>query len=230
MEATTELKTPQGRATRGTQDLLQLVTFRVGSEEFGLDILRVQEIIRLQELTRVPNSSDFMAGVANLRGRVIPVVSLRKCFGLEDSRHDKQTRIVVAEHSLAHAHAGVYGDYSVRNVNTHYRQRYFVPVENQLRIGPEARKTITFSRLNLLDAPHMALMRNMDVIFCANVLIYFDLQSKRSAIEQFHSSLQPHGYLFLGHSESLYGVTDKFKLVHFPSATGYAKALPTTGS
>ncbi|HUM06636.1 MAG TPA: protein-glutamate O-methyltransferase CheR [Terriglobales bacterium] len=134
------------------------------------------------------------------------------------------------EHSLAHAHAGVYGDYSVRNVNTHYRQRYFVPVENQLRIGPEARKTITFSRLNLLDAPHMALMRNMDVIFCANVLIYFDLQSKRSAIEQFHSSLQPHGYLFLGHSESLYGVTDKFKLVHFPSATGYAKALPTTGS
>lgn len=78
-------------------DLLQLVSFRVGAEEFGLDILRVQEIIRLQQLTRVPASPGFMDGVINLRGKVIPVISLRKLFGLADMAYDKQTRIVVVE-------------------------------------------------------------------------------------------------------------------------------------
>jgi purine-binding chemotaxis protein CheW len=57
----------------------------------------VQEIIRLQELTRVPNSPDFVDGVINLRGKVIPIIALRKRFGLEGQDHDKQTRIVVLE-------------------------------------------------------------------------------------------------------------------------------------
>lgn len=78
-------------------ELLQLVSFHVGGEEFGLEILKVQEIIRVQQLTRVPNSPDFMDGVINLRGKVIPVVSLRKVFGLDGLDHDKQTRIVVVE-------------------------------------------------------------------------------------------------------------------------------------
>jgi len=82
---------------QGHGDLLQLVSFHVGSEEFGLDILRVQEIIRVQQLTRVPNSPGFVEGVINLRGKVIPVISLRKIFGLNDAEHDKQTRIVVIE-------------------------------------------------------------------------------------------------------------------------------------
>ncbi len=81
----------------GSGGLLQLVSFHIGGEEFGLDILRVQEIIRIQELTRVPNSPNFVDGVINLRGKVIPVIALRKRFGLEELAHDKQTRIVVVE-------------------------------------------------------------------------------------------------------------------------------------
>jgi len=76
---------------------LQIVSFHIGEEEFGLDILRVQEIIRVQDLTRVPNSPQFVDGVINLRGKVIPVVALRKRFGLAHLPHDKQTRIVVIE-------------------------------------------------------------------------------------------------------------------------------------
>ncbi len=76
---------------------LQIVSFHIGEEEFGLDILRVQEIIRVQDLTRVPNSPSFVDGVINLRGKVIPVVALRKRFGLGTVPHDKQTRIVVIE-------------------------------------------------------------------------------------------------------------------------------------
>ncbi len=81
----------------GHGELLQLVSFHIAGEEFGLDILRVQEIIRIQQLTRVPNSPDFVDGVINLRGKVIPVIALRRRFGLEELAHDKQTRIVVIE-------------------------------------------------------------------------------------------------------------------------------------
>jgi purine-binding chemotaxis protein CheW len=77
--------------------LLQIVSFRVGGEEFGLEILKVQEIIRVQDLTRVPNLPDFVEGVINLRGKVIPVIGLRRWFGLEQREHDKCTRIIVVE-------------------------------------------------------------------------------------------------------------------------------------
>jgi purine-binding chemotaxis protein CheW len=78
-------------------ELLQLVGFHVAGEEYCLDILRVQEIIRLQKLTRVPNAPGSMDGVMNLRGKIIPVIALRKHFGLEPVVADKQTRIVVVE-------------------------------------------------------------------------------------------------------------------------------------
>jgi len=97
MAATQKCDTAEQGLKHEHMDLMQLVSFHVGGEEFGLDILRVQEIIRIQQLTRVPNSPDFVDGVINLRGKVIPVVALRKRFGLEEHPHDKQTRIVVVE-------------------------------------------------------------------------------------------------------------------------------------
>ncbi len=78
-------------------ELLQLVTFSIGDEEFGVEILKVQEINRMMEITRVPKAPDFVEGVINLRGRVIPVIDLRKRFGLESKVHDKDTRIIVIE-------------------------------------------------------------------------------------------------------------------------------------
>jgi len=64
-------------------------------------------------------------------------------------------------------------------------------------------------------------------IFCCNVLIYFDLASKRRVIQRFFQNLLPHGYLFLGQAESLYGVSDDFQLVHLPGTTAYRKAEKT---
>jgi purine-binding chemotaxis protein CheW len=77
--------------------LLQLVTFTISNEEFGLDILRVQEIIRTMEITRVPRAPEFVEGVINLRGKVIPIIDLRRRFGMESKKHDSQTRIIVVE-------------------------------------------------------------------------------------------------------------------------------------
>lgn len=80
-----------------SSDLLQLVSFRIESEEFGVDILKVQEIIRMIQISKVPNSPEFVEGVINLRGRVIPVVSLRTKLGLTRIEQDKNTRIIVVE-------------------------------------------------------------------------------------------------------------------------------------
>ncbi len=79
------------------EEMLQLVSFKLGDEEFGVDIMQVQEIIRMQEITSVPNAPEFVEGVINLRGRVIPIIDLRKRFGLEEKSHDKATRIIVVK-------------------------------------------------------------------------------------------------------------------------------------
>ena len=63
-------------------DLLQLVSFTIGDEEFGVDILQVQEINRMLEVTRVPNAPEYVDGVINLRGKVIPIIDLRRRFGM----------------------------------------------------------------------------------------------------------------------------------------------------
>ncbi len=80
-------------------ELLQLVTFRIGDEEFGVDILKVQEIIRIIEIAKVPRAPEFVVGVINLRGKVIPILDLRLRFSLKPKKHDVSTRIIVIEMS-----------------------------------------------------------------------------------------------------------------------------------
>lgn len=79
------------------EDLLQLVSFNIGEEEFGVDILRVQEINRMTDVTRVPNAPEYVVGVINLRGKVIPIIDLRLRLGLPKKEYAKDTRIVVVE-------------------------------------------------------------------------------------------------------------------------------------
>lgn len=80
-----------------TEELLQLVSFKIGDAEFGVDILKVQEINKMMDLTTVPNTPPFVEGVVNLRGRIIPVLNLRSRLGLEVKEYDSETRIIVVE-------------------------------------------------------------------------------------------------------------------------------------
>lgn len=127
------------------------------------------------------------------------------------------------EHSLAHARKAIYSSYSTRYVTPLFQQKYFVPVANELEVHPLVRKRVSFTRLNLSDDARMTFMKGLDLIFCCNVLIYFDLVSKQRVIDHFYNNLLPHGYLFLGQTESLYGVNDQFRLVHLPGATAYVR-------
>jgi purine-binding chemotaxis protein CheW len=74
---------------------MQLVVFELGDESYAVDISRVQDINRMQEITEIPHAPESVVGVINLRGRVIPVIDLRKRFGLPDAVRTKDTRIVV---------------------------------------------------------------------------------------------------------------------------------------
>jgi len=81
----------------GGTNILQLVSFALGGEEYAVDILKVQEINRMSEIARVPNAPPYVEGVINLRGRVIPVVSLRKKFKMEEKALDAQSRIIIMD-------------------------------------------------------------------------------------------------------------------------------------
>jgi purine-binding chemotaxis protein CheW len=76
---------------------IQVVSFHLGNEEYGVDISQVQEIIRMVEITHVPRAPQFMEGVINLRGQLIPIVDLRTRFAMPHIDHTKSTRIVVTE-------------------------------------------------------------------------------------------------------------------------------------
>jgi purine-binding chemotaxis protein CheW len=83
-------------STRG-KEVKHLISFAVGAEEYGLELLRVKEVIRMRQIVRLPNAPVFMKGIINLRGDVIPIVDLRGRFGLESGEQTASTRIIVVE-------------------------------------------------------------------------------------------------------------------------------------
>jgi len=134
------------------------------------------------------------------------------------------------DRSIETAKAGVYGDYAVRNTSDYFKRKYFSTVdEKKLQVRPEVKKLVTFSRLNLQDDSKMLFMKGLDLVFCCNVLIYFDGVSKSKVINHFFSNLNFGGYFFLGTSESLMKLNDQFHLVHFPGTIAYWKPSLKSG-
>jgi chemotaxis protein methyltransferase CheR len=129
------------------------------------------------------------------------------------------------ENSLVTAKEGIYGDYALRNTTDLQKMKYFKSHDaKRLQANEKIKSLIRFDRVNLADASKMTFLKGMDLIFCCNVLIYFDLASKGKVVQHYYANLMPGGYLFLGHAESLYQIDTKFQLVHFPGAIGYWKA------
>ncbi len=89
-------------------EIVQLVVAKLADEEYGIPIIQVQEIIKIPEITRIPGMPEFIEGVINLRGKIIPIVDLRKRFNLEHNLYDEQSRIVVS--SIANQSVGLVVD------------------------------------------------------------------------------------------------------------------------
>ncbi len=90
-----DIKELMNTGTESNAEITQIVSFRLANEEYGVDIMRVQEIILPGEITQMPEVPNFIRGLINLRGHVIPIVDLRKRFGLPAGKHDEHTRIIV---------------------------------------------------------------------------------------------------------------------------------------
>lgn len=121
------------------------------------------------------------------------------------------------------ANQGVYKDYSIRNTPPYYLKKYFKNNGGLFEVVPEIKKMASFKILNLYDDFMMKTMINFDLIFCANVLIYFDTASKIKVVNHLYNSLNRGGYLFIGYSETLQGISKAFNLVSFPKTVGYKK-------
>lgn len=124
---------------------------------------------------------------------------------------------------LETARKGIYKEYSIRNVPASYLNKYFTKQGNQYQLNDEVKKMVKFLNLNLYDSVQMRSITNCDIVFCCNVLIYFDIPSKQQVVSYLYDSLNKGGYLFIGYSESLHGISKAFKLIHLPKAMAYKK-------
>lgn len=121
------------------------------------------------------------------------------------------------------ARKGVYRDYSIRNMQKYYLDKYFTMEDSRYHVREDVKRLVRFEHLNLYDSRRMRAMMNFDVIFCCNVLIYFDSRSKVQVVSNLFDSLRRGGFLFIGYAESLHGISTAFKLVNFPKTVAYKK-------
>lgn len=113
---------------------------------------------------------------------------------------------------LQTARRGIYSPRSVHDVPEEYLSRYFTRRSDSYFIGLDIKRMVSFLQLNLMDREATSSFRDLDFIFCRNVLIYFDEASRKDVVDMFYDALNPGGYIFLGHSESIGRITNAFKL------------------
>lgn len=128
---------------------------------------------------------------------------------------------------LDQARAGRYSERSVKHVPRAYLQRHFKTNADGYQLSEDLRSAVEFTRVNLMDAADVRPYRNFDVVFCRNLLIYFDDLSRKQAAETFYDALVPGGFICLGHSESMSRISSLYKIRKFPAAIVYQKPRET---
>jgi chemotaxis protein methyltransferase CheR len=124
---------------------------------------------------------------------------------------------------LESAKRAVFGPYSIRNMNENIRKKYFVEDKGSHRLNDSVKKNVRFDHMNLVDADSYRKYKSMDIIFCRNVLIYFDEKVKKKVIDSMYESLKPGGFLTIGHAESLHNLSRAFKPLMFPGSIAYQR-------
>ncbi len=131
----------------------------------------------------------------------------------------------ISQKVLAQAQTGIYPRYAVRSMNPMVLQRYFKEEAGQFTLDPEIRSMVHFETLNLKDRFAAKRFGRWDVIFCRNVLIYFDDAMKTHCAKLYHEQLEDDGTLFIGHSETLRNLAVPFEQVSIPQAFAYRKVM-----
>lgn len=192
-------------------------------EAYQLDAFRTEILPRLREV--------------NPRGRRLTVWSAGCSTGEEAYTiaiqiletglfNDWDVRVFGSDISrkvLTVARKAVYGRNSFRASEPRLQRRYFRELDGKHQVRDEVRSLVSFGQINLIDESPAMLISEVDVVFCRNVLIYFDQASRRRVIDTLYRKLAKGGYLLLGHSESLLNLTTAFELVHLKNDMVYRK-------
>ena len=152
----------------------------------------------------------------------IAMCLLERCAGI----HSWDVEIISSDIDtkiLTQARAGLYSERSVKHVPKAYMQKYFRQGAQGYQLGDDLRSAVDFTRINLMEPSDVRGYRNFDVIFCRNLLIYFDDLSRKQAAETFYDALNPGGFICLGHSESMSRISSLYKIRKFPEAIVYQK-------
>lgn len=130
----------------------------------------------------------------------------------------------INENALAAVRAGAYSSYSLRNTSEDIKKRYFNKLpDDRYEIKDQLKKMVISEKCNLMDYNASRRYGKIDLILIRNVLIYFDLTSKTKVLQMCYENLNEKGFLFLGHSETIFGIKNNFKLVSFVNAFAYMK-------
>lgn len=124
---------------------------------------------------------------------------------------------------LTAARRGLYNDYAIRTTPPDMLARYFTKEGSLYRIDPKLQQLVSFSQINLSDKIQLQKVERSQIVFCRNVIIYFDDEMKKSVINAYYDNLLPGGYLIIGHSESLHNISRAFKPEHHTGSIVYCK-------
>ena len=143
----------------------------------------------------------------------------------------------ISMQSLEVAKKGIYDKDKVSNISDEYLTKYFDEMpDNKYKVKDEVKNMVSFEYHNLINPTSMVSFEyhnlinptskylNMDIVFCRNVLIYFDNESVKLTVNRFYDILNKHGFLFIGHSESLFGLDTKFKFNNIDNSIVYTKS------
>lgn len=129
----------------------------------------------------------------------------------------------LSEAVLAAARQGIYNDYALRTTPKELTAKYFKKEGSVYRIDPELKRFVSFGQINLSNKDQLKRVEKSQIVFCRNVIIYFDDEMKRKVINAFYDNLLPSGVLIIGHSESLHNISRAFQLEHHKGTILYRK-------
>jgi len=129
----------------------------------------------------------------------------------------------ISSKALDSAKKAVFNDYSIRNTEKAILDKYFTHKNGTYVLSENVKKYVSLDFLNLMDSDSYRKYRQMDVVFCRNVLIYFDEKGKKKVIDNLYQCLKPGGYLTIGHAESLHNISRGFRPLIFPGTIAYQK-------
>jgi chemotaxis protein methyltransferase CheR len=129
----------------------------------------------------------------------------------------------ISQKVLESAKRAIFSQYSIRNTDESFKNKYFTEENNMFKLKENVKKNVKIDFMNLMDENTYRSYKQMDIIFCRNVLIYFDEKMKKKVIENLYESLKPKGFLTIGHAESLHNISRAFKPLVFPGTIAYQK-------